>query len=244
MNRLSEKVYVSGLTALWPEITRIPNLPLLRHGVLDLLVDALGHHPRPTPSNHTRPPRSRGMWPTLGPTGITRKYLSSAISGLQGLQPRVQGLQALVHLLQQRDQQLQRLSQIIAWLIGRNGVQRLTQLSNNTVWRLGVVRAHPCLLPLLGPLGRACRRHAAPAAPRPEVIGRGVIAAGGDVDARRHTLPRCATGWFGEPHRRDAVILQAVFRDVGIGPRPECPHARAREVFIVEKLPGPREDDH
>jgi hypothetical protein len=27
MNLLSEKVYVSGLTALWPKITRIPNLP-------------------------------------------------------------------------------------------------------------------------------------------------------------------------------------------------------------------------
>jgi hypothetical protein len=28
LNLLSEKVYVSGLTALWPEITRIPNIPL------------------------------------------------------------------------------------------------------------------------------------------------------------------------------------------------------------------------
>jgi hypothetical protein len=27
MNLLSEKVYVSGLTSLWPEITRIPNIP-------------------------------------------------------------------------------------------------------------------------------------------------------------------------------------------------------------------------
>jgi hypothetical protein len=27
MNLLSEKVYVSGLTTLWPEMTRIPNLP-------------------------------------------------------------------------------------------------------------------------------------------------------------------------------------------------------------------------
>jgi hypothetical protein len=29
MNLLSEKVYFSGLTSLWPEITRIPNLPVL-----------------------------------------------------------------------------------------------------------------------------------------------------------------------------------------------------------------------
>jgi hypothetical protein len=28
MNLLSENVYVSGLTALWPKITRIPNIPL------------------------------------------------------------------------------------------------------------------------------------------------------------------------------------------------------------------------
>jgi hypothetical protein len=27
MNLLSENVHVSGLTALWPKITRIPNLP-------------------------------------------------------------------------------------------------------------------------------------------------------------------------------------------------------------------------
>jgi InsA C-terminal domain len=27
MNLLSEKVYFSGLTSLWPEITRIPNIP-------------------------------------------------------------------------------------------------------------------------------------------------------------------------------------------------------------------------
>jgi hypothetical protein len=39
-------------------------------------------------------------------------------------------------------------------------------------------------------------------------------------------------------------MLQAVFRDVGRGPRPERPHARAREVFIVEKLSGPQQDDY
>jgi hypothetical protein len=27
MNLLSKKVYFAGLTSLWPEITRIPNLP-------------------------------------------------------------------------------------------------------------------------------------------------------------------------------------------------------------------------
>jgi hypothetical protein len=28
MNRLSEKVHFAGLTALWPGMTRIPNIPL------------------------------------------------------------------------------------------------------------------------------------------------------------------------------------------------------------------------
>ena len=28
MNLLPEKVYISGLTFLWPEITHIPNIPL------------------------------------------------------------------------------------------------------------------------------------------------------------------------------------------------------------------------
>jgi hypothetical protein len=83
---------------------------------------------------------------------------------------------------------------------------------------------------------------------RAEVIGRGVSGAREVAtttgDSGPPALPRCAGGGFGEPHGRDAVMLQAVFRDVGRGPRPERPHARAREAFVVEELPGPREDDH
>ena len=36
MNRLSEKVYIAGLTSLWPEMTRILNIPL---AVADRVLD-------------------------------------------------------------------------------------------------------------------------------------------------------------------------------------------------------------
>ena len=66
-------------------------------------------------------------------------FPSPATSGLEGLQSRFQGMQALVHLLHEWDQQLQGLPEIVARLIGRDGVQRLAQLGDNAVWRLGFI---------------------------------------------------------------------------------------------------------
>ena len=66
MNLPSEKVYFAGLTSIWPEITRIPNIPhLARHeGVTS------GESEETTVTLDSRPPQEIGSSAVGGAVGV------------------------------------------------------------------------------------------------------------------------------------------------------------------------------
>jgi hypothetical protein len=130
--------------------------------------------------------------------GGCRRLVQSATSGLQGLQLCLQGLQALVHPLHQRTSSCRD---------GRRSWRDSLAEMASSASRRAVIRPRGASasfarlhasFPCPG-LGRVRRRHPEPAAPRPKVIGRGVMVAGSDVGARRHTR---ASGRSPSPVRR------------------------------------------